>query len=213
LRFSCCVSESLIFLTKNAKRKTIQAPDGGLTLIADLGFWLRNNAPLLLPLLLSFWMAWGDIKTQRIPNYLTLGAAVAGLGFQLGFHGWGGLWSGFLGLALGFGLLIIPYLLQGMGAGDVKALAALGAWLGPWNILALFVYMGICGGLLILLVLAWRGDLRSQMREGWMSLKNLCRRQSHDPQAPGAPRPQQRIPYAAALALGMVVLYWQGLKY
>jgi prepilin peptidase CpaA len=179
---------------------------------ADLGFWLRNNVPLLLPLLLSLWMAWGDIKTQRIPNYLTLGAAVSGLGFQLGFHGWGGLWSGFLGLILGFGLLIIPYLLQGMGAGDVKALAALGAWLGPWNTLFLFVYMGICGGLLILLVLAWRGDLWSQMQEGWKSLKNLFSRQP-PPEKQKSPRTQQRIPYAAALALGMAVLYWHGLRY
>lgn len=178
---------------------------------ADLGFWLRNNFPLLLPLLLSFWMAWGDIRTQRIPNYLTLGTAVAGLGFQLGFHGWGGLGSGFLGLILGFGLLIIPYLLRGMGAGDVKALAALGAWLGPWNTLFLFVYMGICGGLLIILILAWRGDLWSQMQEGWKSLKNLFRRQSPDSEEK-SPRIQQRIPYAAALALGMAVLYWQGLR-
>ena len=111
--------------------------------LADLSVWLKDNAPLLLPLLLSLWMAWGDIRTQRIPNYLSLGTAVAGLGFQLGCHGWGGLWSGFLGLVLGFGLLLIPYLLKGMGAGDVKALAALGAWLGPRNTLFLFIYMGI----------------------------------------------------------------------
>jgi prepilin peptidase CpaA len=177
---------------------------------ADLGIWLKNNAPLLLPLFLSLWMAWGDIRTQRIPNYLTLGTAMAGLGFQLGFHGWGGLWSGFLGLVLGFSLLIIPYLLHGMGAGDVKALAALGAWLGPWNTLFLFVYMGICGGVLILLVLGWRGELWSKMKEGWRFLKNLLFRLPQVSQAQESPRPQEKIPYAAAMALGMVVLYWQG---
>lgn len=146
--------------------------------------------------------------TRRIPNYLTLGTAVAGLGFQLGCHGWGGVWSGFLGLILGFSLLIIPYLLQGMGAGDVKALAALGTWLGPWDTLFLFVYMGIAGGVLIIVVLLWRGVLWSYMRRGWWFLKKLCRVQLPGIEPAESLPPQQRIPYAAALALGMVILYW-----
>jgi len=178
-----------------------------------LGPWLGRNAPLLLPLLLACWMAWRDIKTQRIPNYLTLGTAVAGLGFQLGCHGWGGLWSGFLGLALGFGLLIIPYLLKGMGAGDVKALAALGAWLGPRQTFFLFLYMGICGGLLVLFVLGWRGVLWSQMQQGWLFLRNLWRRHQPDPKTSAHRLPKQKIPYAVALALGMAVLFWHGLGY
>ncbi|MHB8069269.1 MAG: A24 family peptidase [Desulfobaccales bacterium] len=181
---------------------------------ADLAHWLGRNNSLLLPLLLSIWMAWGDIRTQRIPNYLTLGTALAGLGFQLGLHGWGGLWSGFLGLALGFGLLILPYLLSGMGAGDVKALASLGAWLGPQNTFFLFVYMGICGGLLILLVLGWRGVLWSQMQQGWIYLNRLWGRYLTGMETPETTHlPKQKIPYATAMALGMAVLYWHGWNY
>ena len=56
---------------------------------------------LVLPLLLAGWMAWIDIKTYRIPNYLTLGTALAGLAYQLWFHGWAGLADGFLGIGLG----------------------------------------------------------------------------------------------------------------
>lgn len=179
----------------------------------DIAVWLGRNTSLLLPLLLSIWMAWGDIRAQRIPNYLTLGTAMAGLGFQLGFHGWGGLWSGFLGLALGFGLLIIPYLLSGMGAGDVKALAALGAWLGPQRTFYLFLYMGVCGGLLILLILGWRGMLWSQMRQGWISLNRLLGRYPTGTETPEHHLPKQKIPYAVAMALGMAVLYWHGLEY
>jgi prepilin peptidase CpaA len=179
----------------------------------DLAPWLGSNVSLLLPLLLSIWMAWGDIRTQRIPNYLTLGTAVAGLGFQLGFFGWAGLWSGFLGLALGFGLLIMPYLLRGMGAGDVKALAALGAWLGPQHTFFLFLYMGICGGLLILLVLGWRGVLWSYLRQVWNYLRRWGRGPAPGTTPPGESLPQQKIPYAVAMALGMAVLYWRGLHY
>ena len=93
--------------------------------------WLRENAYLIPPLVLACWMAWGDAHTRRIPNYLTLLAALSGLGFQFGAHGWPGLGQGLLGLCGGFVLMIGFYLKGGMGAGDIKALAALGAWLGP----------------------------------------------------------------------------------
>jgi len=95
---------------------------------------LKAQLNLIFPFLLALLMAWMDIKTHRIPNYLTFGCALAGLGYQLGFHGLTGLADGFLGMALGLALLIFFYLKGGMGAGDVKALAALGAWLGPPSI-------------------------------------------------------------------------------
>lgn len=165
---------------------------------------------LLLPLLLSWWIAWGDIKTRRVPNYLTLAGALAGLGFQLGYHGWPGLKEGGLGLVLGLGLLMPFYLLGGLGAGDVKALAAMGAWLGPWRTLILFAYMGLAGGLLALGVLWWRGLLGAKLRQAWTFLVNrlllrhaqAATRTSPSPQVPG-------LPYGVALALGMAVLWWR----
>ncbi len=96
----------------------------------DFGSWLQVHYDLVFPLLLSLGMAGWDLSSGRIPNYLTFGGALAGLGFQLGFHGLPGLLDGLAGLGLGFILLLVPYLLGGMGAGDVKASAALGAWLG-----------------------------------------------------------------------------------
>jgi hypothetical protein len=44
--------------------------------------WLGVNAYLLPPLVLACWMACGDARTRRIPNYLTLATALAGLGFN-----------------------------------------------------------------------------------------------------------------------------------
>jgi Flp pilus assembly protein protease CpaA len=112
--------------------------------------WLRVNAYLVPPLVLAGWMAWGDARTRRIPNYLTLATALSGLGFQFGAHDWPGLGQGLLGLCVGFALLIGFFLKGGMGAGDVKALAALGAWLGPLATLYLFIYMGLSGVPLII---------------------------------------------------------------
>ena len=116
---------------------------------------LACHSELSLPLLLSLWMAGMDLAWRRIPNYLTLGGAVAGLGFQLGGRGWPGLLDGLGGAVLGFSLLLWPYLKGGMGAGDVKGLAALGTWLGLEGTFYLFFYMGLSGGLIIIAVLIW----------------------------------------------------------
>lgn len=170
--------------------------------------WLSSRLPLAWPLLLSWWMAWIDVRTHRVPNFLTLGGALGGLGYQLGAHGWAGLSQGLLGLSLGLALLMLPYIMGGMGAGDVKALAALGAWLGPMRTFYLFIYMGLCGGLLIIVVLWWRGILWAKIRQIGIYLWNrfLCRFFGPGPQAISTP-PTGVIPYGAALALGMFILF------
>ena len=167
---------------------------------------------LVVPLLLALWIAWGDVRTQRIPNYLTLSAALGGLVFQGIFQGWGGLLNGGAGLLLGFGLLILPYALGGMGAGDVKALAALGAWLGPTLTLYLFCYMALVGGVLAVGLLWWRGLLWLKLRQAGVFVVNfiLCRHGGVNPRAPQI-EPTPGLPYGLALALGMVMVFIQGL--
>jgi prepilin peptidase CpaA len=163
----------------------------------------------MLPLLLSLWMAGLDLASRRIPNYLTLATALAGLGFQMGWRGWPGLLDGLGGAVLGLGLLLWPYLKGGMGAGDVKALAALGAWLGLAR--TLFIYMGLSGGLLILVLLAWQGSLRVHLKRGAVQLVNWVLYRSR-PGIPARGEPgRMEMPYGAALALGMVILCWRQL--
>jgi prepilin peptidase CpaA len=175
--------------------------------------WLGPRGTLLIPLALTLWIAWGDVKTRRIPNYLTLGTAVAGLAYNFLSHGVPGLTDGFLGMLLGFALLILPYILGGMGAGDVKALAALGAWLGPQLTVYLFCYMGIAGGLIAVGYLMWQGLLWGKIKQGWNFLVNLilCRRAGAPP-PPSTAKLTEGIPYGVAIAVGMVVLVGVGGK-
>jgi prepilin peptidase CpaA len=162
---------------------------------------------LIFPLLITLWIAWGDLKTHRIPNYLTFGVALAGLGLQLGCHGWSGLCDSLLGLALGFGLLIIPYMLGGMGAGDVKALAALGAWLGPLLTFHLFLYMALAGGLISLGSLCWQRLLGFKIRQASAFLVNIILCRSYGPAPITSTSSETKvIPYGVALALGMLAL-------
>ncbi|MGQ9687661.1 MAG: A24 family peptidase [Desulfobaccales bacterium] len=172
--------------------------------------WAGSQAHLLLPLGIALWIAWGDLRTYRIPNYLTLGAAVAGFLFQAAMYGLSGLGSAALGLIVGFFLLFPFYLWFNLGAGDVKALAALGTWLGPWLTLMLFCYMGIAGGLMALGVLIYKGLLWAKIRQGWHYLKSWILFRPTGV-TPGAPRLEvQGLPYGVAMALGMVMLFWRG---
>jgi prepilin peptidase CpaA len=179
--------------------------------INDAAGWLSTRWHLVLPLVLTLWIAWGDLKTRRIPNYLTLATALGGLAYNAMSHGLHGLTDGILGMLLGFAFLILPYILGGMGAGDVKALAALGAWLGPRLTLYLFCYMGLAGGVIALGYLAWTGLLWEKIRRGGIFLVNLilCR-----PHGLASPPSQARltpgIPYGVAIAVGMMVLVGVG---
>jgi prepilin peptidase CpaA len=174
------------------------------------------RSALIAPLLLTLWMAVGDVRTHRIPNYLTFGTAAAGLIYQTWANGLAGLGDGCLGLLLGFGLLILPYALGGMGAGDVKALAGLGAWLGVKQTFLLFIYMGVAGGVLALVVILRRGRVRRRLKHWWVAVVNrfLVRAgggKETDPAAPPASAPREPgFAYGVALAAGMVILFARG---
>jgi prepilin peptidase CpaA len=101
-----------------------------------------------------------DVRTRRIPNALTLSAAVAGLLYHAALSGVAGVQLAAAGWLLGL-LLLLPYFaLGGMGGGDVKLVAALGAWLGPWETFWLAMYAGIAGGVLGLIVALTHGYVR-----------------------------------------------------
>jgi prepilin peptidase CpaA len=178
--------------------------------LQGFGLWLQAHFDLVFPLLLSLGIAVWDLKSRRIPNYLTFGGALAGLGFQLGFHGLPGLFEGLAGLGVGLIILLVPYLLGGMGAGDVKAAAALGAWLGLQRTFVLLIYTGISGGLLILVVWLWKRRLLAGIRQGWHFFLNWVLYRPFDSKPP-PPMSLKRdsIPYGAAMALGMAFLCWR----
>ena len=113
--------------------------------------------------------AW-DVRTARIPNWLTFGAAAAGMVFHLATGGSGSAGHAVAGWGLGLLLFLGTFLLGGMGAGDVKLVAALGAWLGPTQVFWLSVYTYIAGGVLALVVSLATGYLGQASRNLWLLL-------------------------------------------
>ena len=106
--------------------------------------------------IMVFTSSYTDIKYGRVFNWVTYPAALVGIalnGFQMGPRG---LLFGVEGLAVGFGVMLIPDLISLVGGGDVKLLAAVGAFLGPTNVLWVAAFGCIAGGVVALGLLVKR---------------------------------------------------------
>ena len=151
-----------------------------------------------------------DVRFFLVPNLLTLPALLGALCLSPMMGGTSGLMEAALGAALGFALLIGPYAVGGVGAGDVKALMALGAWLGPLTTLAAAVWALLGAGLFGLALLGFRGELVDFARRWGRNLLGTLAFRRIAYEAPSAESSASRgIPFAMALAVGLS-LQWLG---
>ncbi len=145
-----------------------------------------------------------DIRSRRIPNILVLTGLIAGLANHLYISQLPGLWFWTLGLLAGMAFLIIPYLLGGMGAGDVKLLGMVGAIMGLEFVIATFLFMALWGGLGAMLVLFRSG----RMRLFWLNILSLNFRAAVD--VPDSAKEKDSLPYGVAIGLGVATtLLWR----
>src|SRR5262245_35834880 len=100
-----------------------------------------------------------DLLTRRIPNWLTFSSLLLGLGVQAWLAGWPGLLAAGAGVGVG-GLLFFPLFALGyMGAGDVKLLMAVGAWVGGRDCLHVAVLSVLLGAVYAFFEITYRGRL------------------------------------------------------
>ncbi|HNQ21696.1 MAG TPA: A24 family peptidase [Phycisphaerae bacterium] len=119
-------------------------------------FWLVTLLVLVPGVL---WASWIDYRERRVPNWLNAALIVSGFAVQAHFWGTAGLVNGAWGLLAGFGLLIFPWLMHGMGAGDVKLLAAIGVWVGPMLVFWSFLVGALLGGVAAVVMILASGRL------------------------------------------------------
>jgi prepilin peptidase CpaA len=118
---------------------------------------LRSIELLPLLILLSI-AAVGDWRERRIRNWLTLCIACTGLMHGISAPG-ASLSSALLGLAAGLALMLPQFMLGALGAGDVKLMAGIGAWLGAVGVLEVFLGASIVGLVLVIVQCAAKGRL------------------------------------------------------
>ena len=104
-----------------------------------------------------------DVRSRRIPNVLTFGGALAGVAFHAMNGGLTGSLQSITGWAAGVAVFFLPFALGGMGAGDVKLVAALGAWLGPADTVTLAIHSVLIAGVAAVLVSIRHAYLRQAL--------------------------------------------------
>ncbi len=98
-----------------------------------------------------------DGRSLRVPNWLTYHFCLGGLIFAFMRGGSPFLLSSLAGAVVGLVSLLPLYAIGGMGAGDVKLMAGLGAWVGPWLTIGAFVSTAVAGALMAVVMIAYSG--------------------------------------------------------
>jgi prepilin peptidase CpaA len=151
-----------------------------------------------------------DLRTRRISNVLTFGAAAGAAGFYLVEDGVRGMaWSA-AGWLVGLAMFLPFFALRGIGGGDVKLMAALGAWVGPGVAVWVGLWAALAGGPMALLVAFAAGYVKQAFANVgsllmFWRVAGLRPHPALNLQTPGAPR----LPYALPIAVGLMVALWR----
>jgi prepilin peptidase CpaA len=150
-----------------------------------------------------------DVHCQRIPNWLTFPTFAAGILYGAWIGGAGGALDALLGAGVALALLLLPYAVGALGAGDVKAAMALGALFGAADVAHIVLLAVGFGGAVALLRLAVAGELAELGRRWLRSLAAslATHRLFYLPPAPGAAA-ARGIPFAVAIALAVGAHQW-----
>ena len=173
--------------------------------------------PLIAASSIALVAATTDLRDFKVYNRLTFPAMAVGLLASFPLGGLAGLAQASLGLVTGFAVLAGFFALGGVGAGDVKLFAALGAWLGPWPTLQVFAASALAAGAYaVILILIQEGVLgtcvrlsilgQQMMSPGtWSRAGTTLHAESLRPD-----RRRRLIPFAATTFVGLLALeiYW-----
>jgi prepilin peptidase CpaA len=151
----------------------------------------------------------------KVPNWLTFPLIVSGWVYWTASAGWEGLAWSLGGTALGLGLLLPACAIGGMGEGDVKLLAGVGAWVCATATLHAFCVSAIFGGIIAVVMILLRDQPSHHVRQFWTILREIA--VVHEPNALSATAAERKssmllLPYGIPIALGTITYFaWSGM--
>jgi prepilin peptidase CpaA len=150
-----------------------------------------------------------DLATRRIPNVLTFGAAALALLVHGYFGSWSGVGFSLAGWLVGVAFFLPFFALGGMGAGDVKLLGAVGAWLGPVAVIWVALFTSIAGGVMGLVVAAFSGYLTKAFTNLWcLVMYWRIEGPRPVPELTLSSHKGPRLAYAVPVLAGLVLTLW-----
>jgi prepilin peptidase CpaA len=156
--------------------------------------------------LLSLIAAATDLRSRRIPNWLTVPGLVVGIAANTALSGWSGLKASLLGAAVGLALLLPFVLLRSLGAGDWKLAGALGAFTGPSILMDLLLGSVLVAGVMAMALVIYKRRTRATIRNIGHILVSLVTFRLPGERVSLDNPESLKVPYGVALAF-TVVLY------
>lgn len=145
-----------------------------------------------------------DLRSRRIPNWLTVPGLLLGIALRAATGGWPGLKSSLLGAGLGL-LLLLPFvLLKALGAGDWKLAGALGAFVGPGVLMDLLLASVFVAGLMALGLIIYKRRFGETMRNLAHLVASLLSLRMPGPEVSLDNPRSLKVPYGVALALTVI---------
>ena len=150
-----------------------------------------------------------DLRSRRIPNWLVLPFLVAGVIASSMLHGWHGVAQSVEGITVGATIYGLLHYMGGMGMGDVKLAAAIGAWIGPSQLFFALFVTAIVGGIMALSWAAMGGFLGDLMQgTGDIALNVRNRGLRPHPELKLTNPLTRKMPFAPAIAVGTLVSFF-----
>lgn len=179
---------------------------------------ILNNIILIILLIFA---AFFDITQKKIPNFITFPVILWGLLTYSIFDGFEGFKFSGLGFLVGLGIFLIPFILGGMGGGDVKMMAAIGTLMGWRFVLYTAVYAGLIGGVLVIIYLIYKKQLGATLKRALGIIlrpilfileltfkKDIFKRVNNYFLNQDLVWEKQYIPYGVAIGLGAVLVFF-----
>lgn len=180
-----------------------------------LGTSIASNWPMWLVALVLIVAAVIDGIRLKVPNWLTFPMIIGGWLYSVATFGWEGLLWSITGTLVGLALLLPAYAIGGMGAGDVKLLAGVGAWVHATHTFHSFCVSALVGAVIALVMVVSLRSWRQHWNQFWIIAAELCTiRDPNELSAIAAKRKNSMLllPYGIPIAIGTISYFaWEGM--
>ena len=174
---------------------------------------VTSSLPIFVVVIAVVIAALTDIRTYRVHNLVTLPLLVSGLIYHGVVGGSAGLIMSAYGAMIGLGLLFLFFLLGGMGGGDVKLLAGIGAWLGWQFTVVVLAIASIAAGIYALIFAVITGRIRetwAKFQILWFRVSSVGRHFAAEDRVElilaNSDKQGRVVPFAAMMAVGVFVV-------